>query len=36
MLYMDKFYSLYAMGLLSQSEPGKALRIMKKALSPLS
>ena len=35
-LYMDKFYSLYAMGLLSQSEPGKALRIMKKALSPLS
>jgi uncharacterized protein (TIGR01319 family) len=36
MLYMDKFYSLYAMGLLSQSEPGKALRIMKKALAPLS
>ena len=35
-LYMDKFYSLYAMGLLSQSEPRKALRIMKKNLSPLS
>lgn len=34
-LYMDKFYSLYAMGLLSQSEPKKALRVMKKTLTPL-
>lgn len=35
-LYVDKFYSLYAMGLLRQSEPRKALRIMKKNLSLLS
>jgi uncharacterized protein (TIGR01319 family) len=35
-LYMDRVYSLYAMGLLSQNEPKKALRIMKKIVSPLS
>jgi hypothetical protein len=29
-------YSLYAMGLLSETEPLKALRIMKKTLKPLS
>ena len=35
-LYLDRTYSLYAMGLLSQTEPKKALRIMKKNLVPLS
>lgn len=35
-LYLDSMYSLYAMGLLAQSESKKALRIMKKILSPLS
>jgi len=35
-LYLDRMYSLYAMGLLAQTEPKKALRIMKKLLSPLS
>lgn len=35
-LYLDTMYSLYAMGLLAQTEPKKALRIMKKMLSPLS
>jgi hypothetical protein len=29
-------YSLYAMGLLSETEPKKALRIMKKVLKHLS
>jgi uncharacterized protein (TIGR01319 family) len=35
-LYLDRMYSLYAVGLLAQSESRKALRIMKKVLSPLS
>jgi uncharacterized protein (TIGR01319 family) len=35
-LYLDRMYSLYAMGLLAQTEPRKALRMMKKILSPLS
>ena len=35
-LYLDRLYSLYAMGLLSETEPMKALRIMKKTLKPLS
>ncbi len=32
-LHVDRAYVLYAMGLLSQREPGKALRIMKKMVS---
>jgi uncharacterized protein (TIGR01319 family) len=35
-LYLDRTYSLYAMGLLSQTEPKKTLRVMKKILSLLS
>jgi uncharacterized protein (TIGR01319 family) len=35
-LYLDQRYALYAMGLLSQTEPRKALRIMKKSLKLLS
>jgi uncharacterized protein (TIGR01319 family) len=35
-LYLDRTYSLYAMGLLAQTEPRKALKIMKKILYPLS
>ena len=35
-LYLDHRYALYAIGLLSQTEPKKALRIMKKTLLPLS
>ena len=35
-LYLDRKYSLYAMGLLAQTEPRKALRMMKKILTPLS
>jgi uncharacterized protein (TIGR01319 family) len=35
-LYLDRMYSLYAMGLLAQTDPRKALRIMKKILSRLS
>ena len=35
-LYLDRMYSFYAMGLLAQTEPRKALRIMKKTLSLLS
>lgn len=35
-LYLDRMYSLYAMGLLAQTEPRKALRMMRKILSPLS
>jgi uncharacterized protein (TIGR01319 family) len=35
-LYLDRTYSLYAMGLLAQTEPRKALQIMKKILHPLS
>jgi uncharacterized protein (TIGR01319 family) len=31
-LHIDKSYALYAMGLLSQQEPDKALRIMKKII----
>ena len=31
-LYVDHRYALYAMGLLSQIEPEKALRIMKKVI----
>ena len=31
--YIDERYIMYAMGLLAQSNPGKALRIMKKYLS---
>jgi uncharacterized protein (TIGR01319 family) len=35
-VYLDRLYSLYAMGLLSETEPLKALRIMEKTLKPLS
>jgi uncharacterized protein (TIGR01319 family) len=35
-VYLDRMYALYAMGLLSETEPMKALRIMKKTLKPLS
>jgi uncharacterized protein (TIGR01319 family) len=35
-LYLDRMYCLYAMGLLGETEPKKALRIMKKVLKPLS
>jgi hypothetical protein len=35
-LHLDRTYSLYAMGLLAQSEPRKALQIMKKTLYRLS
>jgi uncharacterized protein (TIGR01319 family) len=34
-LYIDKTYIMYAMGLLAQSEPKKALRMMKKYIKPL-
>jgi uncharacterized protein (TIGR01319 family) len=34
-LYIDSTYALYAMGLLSQQEPDKALRIMKKVVKPV-
>ena len=34
--FLDRLYSLYAMGLLGQTDPGKALRIMKKILMPIS
>jgi uncharacterized protein (TIGR01319 family) len=33
--FIDKDYIMYAMGLLAQSEPKKALRIMKKSLAPV-
>jgi uncharacterized protein (TIGR01319 family) len=33
--YVDEKYILYAIGLLAQSEPKKALRIMKKYLKPV-
>ena len=33
--FIDKDYIMYAMGLLAQSEPKKALRIMKKSLLPV-
>jgi uncharacterized protein (TIGR01319 family) len=35
-LYLDEKYALYAMGLLGQTEPKKALRIMKKNLIAIS
>ena len=34
-LYVDEKYIMYAVGLLAQSEPKKALRIMKKYLKPI-
>jgi hypothetical protein len=34
-LYIDEKYIMYAVGLLAQSEPKKALRIMKKYLKPV-
>jgi uncharacterized protein (TIGR01319 family) len=34
-LYIDEKYIMYAIGLLAQSEPRKALRIMKKYLKPV-
>jgi uncharacterized protein (TIGR01319 family) len=34
-LYIDEKYILFAIGLLAQSEPKKALRIMKKYLKPI-
>jgi uncharacterized protein (TIGR01319 family) len=33
--YLDQKYALYGMGLLAQTEPKKALRIMKRTLLPL-
>ena len=33
--YIDELYILYAIGLLSQVEPGKALRLIKKHLKPV-
>ncbi len=33
-LYIDEKYIMFAIGLLAQSEPKKALRIMKKYLKP--
>jgi uncharacterized protein (TIGR01319 family) len=33
--FIDKYYIMYAMGLLARSEPKKALRIMKKSLAPV-
>jgi uncharacterized protein (TIGR01319 family) len=34
-LLLDKHYILFALGLLSQTEPAKALRLMKKYVAPL-
>jgi uncharacterized protein (TIGR01319 family) len=34
--YLDQSYALYAIGLLAQTEPKKALRMMKKNLSALT
>jgi uncharacterized protein (TIGR01319 family) len=34
-LYIDEKYIMFAIGLLAQSEPRKALRIMKKYLKPI-
>jgi hypothetical protein len=34
-LYLDERYSLYAVGLLSEVEPDKALRIAKRYLKKL-
>jgi uncharacterized protein (TIGR01319 family) len=34
-LYVDEKYIMYAVGLLAQSEPKKALKIMKKYLKPI-
>ena len=34
-LYVDEKYIMYAVGLLAQSEPKKALKIMKRYLKPI-